>query len=395
MCAVGAGLHNANIIPFGAEQFSFDMEAKIEYFFYSFYWFRNLGCFITNLFVALLQQYRCWIGFSVPLVASLLSIIPLTLGKKYFILNFPRSDVTDRFFKIIREGYKFSKVPTGGGETNFTRISTVDRLDFAKHEYGGSYSTLEVNSVKSVLKLVPLFSCYIIYFTIYSQMHSSFYIQGLFIKTPDYFPYAGAEIANNIAILVLLPFFILVVYPKYEKKFGTFHAFSKIQIGFFFAAVAMITAGFVEYVRHVYLSPMYNEASFQTIYLHSGVDVVVLQALDFWVRFPQYFFIAVSEIFAVVIGIEFAYKEGPRTMRSITMGVFFMYNALGTFASAVLMLLIQVVTLAVNNGYGWICQDYNQGKMHYFFFLLSGLMIANMVCFMFRAKRYEKTDSYW
>ena len=394
----GMGIHSANIIPFGIEQL-FDVPTEehnesdhyhtISKGIHLLYFAKNIGCFITFSAISSIQENTWVFGFCLPLLCCLITAIPLLAGERFFVVNIPRMNMSSLFVCVLKEGYKLSKVPgtLSNRELHF--------LDYARKEYGGSFEKEDVKAVKQMIDLAKILSIYMVYFMLYSQMHTTFYLQGLFLKTPQNFPYAGAEAINNMTILLLLPLLIYKVYPYFIKRNnGPLSPFDKTQIGFALIALSMVVAGMLEYFRILYADPTYNNADKATLYFFSLMNVTINQSLEYYMRFPQYILIALSEVFVFIVALQLAYMEAPRQFKSAAMGIFYMFNACGTLLAGASLVFIQVVSYYANNGFGWICQDLNVGHLYLYFYFLCGCMIINMIFLSFKKKRFEQLISH-
>ena len=100
---------------------------------------------------------------------------------------------------------------------------------------------------------------------------------------------------------------------------------------------------------------------------------------------PQYALIGVDEVLASVAQLELFYAESPSPMRSVCMALQLVSNAVGSYFSALLLQFVELVT----HKQPWITENLNQGKLHYFFFLLAALMVVNLLLFGFVARRFE------
>ena len=394
----GMGIHSANIIPFGIEQF-FDAPIeelsesenyhRISKGIHLLYFAKNVGCFITFSAISSIQENTWVVGFCLPLVCCLITAIPLLAGERFFVVNVPRGNMSSLFISVVKEGYKLSKVPDA--------LSNIDLhfLDYARKEYGGSFEREDVKAVKQMFALAKILSIYMVYFMLYSQMHTTFYLQGLFLKTPQKFPFAGAEAINNLTILIMIPLLIYKVYPWFIKwNSGPLSPFDKSQIGFALIALSMVVAGILEYYRIIYADPLFNSAIQVNLNFFSLIDVTINQSLEYYIRFPQYILIAFSEVLVVIVALQLAYIEAPRQFKSAAMGIFYMFNALGTLLAVTSLMTIQIITYYANNGFGWICQDLNVGKLYKYFYLLCGCMIANMIILSLKKRSFELLISH-
>ncbi|ORZ25685.1 POT family-domain-containing protein [Absidia repens] len=108
----------------------------------------------------------------------------------------------------------------------------------------------------------------------------------------------------------------------------------RISCGFFFASVAMgYSAGIQSMVYNA--PPNYDHPD-------GPNDISAAYII------PSYFFIAFSEIFAVITGMEYAYKKAPQSMKSIVMALFLLTNC---FAS---ILAFALVSVAVDPKLKWM-----------------------------------------
>ena len=62
--------------------------------------------------------------------------------------------------------------------------------------------------------------------------------------------------------------------------------------------------------------------------------------------------------------------------------------SLGAYFSALLVQLVELST----QGAPWITENLNEGRLHYFFFLLAALMLVNVGLFGFVARRFNSSS---
>ena len=74
------------------------------------------------------------------------------------------------------------------------------------------------------------------------------------------------------------------------------------------------------------------------------------------------------------------------------MGVFLFTQALGNFAGAALVGIVNAISGAIDESRKWYPDEkyINQGRLAYFFFLLAGLMFLNFIVYIFLAVRFKK-----
>ena len=63
----------------------------------------------------------------------------------------------------------------------------------------------------------------------------------------------------------------------------------------------------------------------------------VTSSLNVWIQSGSYILIAISEIFAIITGLEYAFTKAPKNMKSIVMAVFvFMASISSAIAEALI-----------------------------------------------------------
>jgi peptide/histidine transporter 3/4 len=101
-------------------------------------------------------------------------------------------------------------------------------------------------------------------------------------------------------------------------------------------------------------------------------------------QIPQFLLVGISEVLASVTAIQFFYTQSPIEMRSVLSAFNLFTGALGTWATAIFILLGN----SFQPGQPWIADDANQGKLHYYFFMLAGFMFFNLILFVLVARNY-------
>ena len=133
------------------------------------------------------------------------------------------------------------------------------------------------------------------------------------------------DIMQNIdplSLIILIPIFDRFLYPGLRKIGIPFRPITRITWGFIFGALAMAYAAIVQYL--IYSSPPCYNAPLTCNASHLPNQIHVA------VQTPAYLFIAISEIFASVTGLEYAYTKAPPSMKSFVMSIFLLQSAFGS-----------------------------------------------------------------
>ncbi|XP_020621718.1 solute carrier family 15 member 4-like [Orbicella faveolata] len=370
MIAFGTGGIKANVSPFGADQVRQNGQRAVQTFFNWFYFFINVGSLVAFTVVVAVQQSDVFYGYCITAGSMFLAVIVFLVGRNQYLTKPPGGSQLTETAKIICEAVRNRKQNAGTW------------LEGAKRRYGGKFSEEEVEDVKALLRVIAIFGLFIVYWTIYTQMQTTFLIQATFMRLEFHnftIPAASLSLFDIVAVLVLIPIMDHVVYPLVSYCGISFTPLRRIGVGMLLASASVIVAGVVEIQRR----NTWIDGGFciQTVFDESrnasSVNV-------FW-QIPQFMLVGSSEVLMVITGLEFAYSQAPQSLQGLVMGAFLVTSALGSYVAIVLVIIVR----AASNSDWYPSEDPNHGHMEYFYFLLSGLMVINFVVFLYIASSYK------
>lgn len=239
----------------------------------------------------------------------------------------------------------------------------------------------QVEELKSIIRLLPIWATGIIFSAAYSQMGTLFVLQAntmdLHMGKSFQIPPASLSLFDTISVIFWVPVYDRVMVPFARKFTGHKNGFTQLQriaIGLVISIFAMFVAGTLELMR------------LREVRKHHYYELKHVPMSVFW-QVPQYFIIGCAEVFAFIGQIEFFYEQAPDAMRSLCSALSLTTNALGNYLST---FLVNVVTeLSTRNGQpGWIPDNLNYGHLDYFFWLLGLLSVLNLGVFLLVAKWY-------
>ncbi|KAL2336988.1 hypothetical protein Fmac_011434 [Flemingia macrophylla] len=413
LIALGTGGIKPCVSAFGADQFDeADEKEKIRKssFFNWFYFSINIGALIASSVLVWVQMNVGWgWGFGVPAVAMVIAIIFFFSGSKLYRLQIPGGSPLTRICQVIVAAFR--KISLQVPDDKSLLHETVDvesvikgsrKLDHTHHfrcldkaavETQSDHTqglpnpwrlctVTQVEELKSVISLLPVWATLIAFSTVYGQMSTMFVLQG---NTMDQsigprfkIPSASLTIFDTLSVIFWAPVYDRMIVPCARRFTGHNKGFTELQrigIGLVISIVAMIVAGVLEVVR------------LDMIRKNNYYDVKTLPISIFW-QVPQYFLVGCAEVFTNIGSLEFFYGQAPDAMRSLGMALSLTTNALGNYISTLLVTIVAKVTTR-HGKLGWIPDNLNRGHLDYFYWLLSILSFLNFIVFLWVAKRYR------
>jgi peptide/histidine transporter 3/4 len=245
----------------------------------------------------------------------------------------------------------------------------------------------QVEELKSVVRLLPVWATGIVVSAVYNQMSTMFVLQGNTLdpsmSSGFKIPSASLSIFDTLSVIAWAPVYDRLIVPAARRWTGHPRGFTQLQrmgIGLAISVLAMVAAGALEVVRlHVAAS-------------HGMLDSTAYLPISIFWQVPQYFIIGAAEVFTFIGQIEFFYDQTPDSMRSMGTALSLTSSALGSYLSALLVFVVTAVT-SRNGGLGWIPDNLNRGHLDYFFWLLSLLSVINFLVYLLIAKWYKYKQS--
>ncbi|KAM0061212.1 putative bacterial ABC-type protein transporter [Helianthus debilis subsp. tardiflorus] len=420
MIALGTGGIKPCVSSFGADQFDetdVRERKRKSSFFNWFYLSINIGALFASSVLVWIQMNVGWgWGFGVPAVAMAIAVVFFFSGSPLYRIQKPSGSPFVRLFQVVIASFrKISvKVPkdnsllyeTTDAESQIVgsrKLAHSNKLRFfdkaaVETESDCNKTTnnpwklctvTQVEELKSIIGLLPVWASGIIFAAVYSQMSTMFVLQGNTMDQhigPNFkIPSASLSIFDTLSVIFWAPVYERVIIPiarRYTRHERGFTQLQRMGIGLLISLFSMMAAAGLEVVRLNYVKK------------HNLYDEETIPITIFW-QVPQYFLIGCAEVFTFIGQLEFFYDQAPDAMRSLCSALSLTTIALGNYLSTALVTVVAEVTTK-NGKPGWIANNLNEGHLDYFFALLAVLSLLNLVVYVFIAKcyTYKKVSGY-
>ncbi|XP_009785350.1 protein NRT1/ PTR FAMILY 6.4 [Nicotiana tabacum] len=393
--ALGCGGIKSSVSGFGSDQFdsSNPKENKaMIYFFNRFYFCISLGSLFAVTVLVYIQDNvgRGW-GYGISAGTMVIAVAVLLGGTSLYRFKKPEGSPLTIIWRVLILAWRKRKLsyPSDPGFLNeyhnakvphtkmlrcFDKAAILDEYTAANENRNNPWivsTVTQVEEVKMVLKLIPIWSTCILFWTVYSQMNTFSIEQATFMNREVGkfgIPAGSFSVFLFISILLFTSINERVTVPIARKITGNRQGLTSLQrvgIGLILSVAGMVAAAVVEKQRR------------ENAVKHS------YSIRAFWL-IPQFFIVGAGEAFAYVGQLEFFIREAPEGMKSMSTGLFLTTLSMGFFISSLLVSLVHKVTNA-----SWLKSNLNSGRLDYFYWMLAVLGVINYLVFLVFSMRHQ------
>ena len=336
LIALGSGGIKPCVSTHVGDQFSEKNKHLIQKIYDIFYFAINFGSFFSTLMIPkILVWYGPGWAFGIPGILMAIATLVFWRGHPQYV-NVPPTGKTGKpgFLAILWAACTGKSKPNGDF---FSRAQS-------------KYSAEEVEGARAVLDVCKVFATISVFWALFDQHGSSWVLQAEQMNLDLFGMHLEASqisALNPIMVMVLIPVFAKWIYPGIEKAFKfPMTPLRRMSGGMVIAATSFVSAALIQ------------------LAIDGGAHPSVA-----W-QFISYLLITVAEIMISITGLEFAYTQAPRAMKSTIMSFFFL-------------------TITIGNALTAKIDEWNklQGATFYWFF--AGLMGAVSVIFIWTAYNYK------
>ncbi|XP_039804366.1 protein NRT1/ PTR FAMILY 7.3-like [Panicum virgatum] len=407
--AFGIGGYQPSVATFGADQFdesdATERRSKLAFFSY-FYVALNVGSLFSNSFLAFYEDKGMWIrGFWASTVAVALGLLVFLLGTPYYRHFKPTGNPVTRMVQVFTAAFHKRHIQMPPGEDlhevededsgirkllHRDQLRCLDKAAIVTEEdyHAGNTknpwrlcTVTQVEEVKSILGMMPIWICTIVYSVEFTQMASTFVEQGTAMDTNLFgrfrVPAASMSVFDITSVLLSVLAYRFVVAPvasRFTRNPDGITGLQRMGSGLVIALLGMLAAAVVEINRRRRVVAMDQPSPMSVLW-----------------QAPQYALIGASEVFMYIGQLDFFSAQMPDGLKCFGSSLCMASISLGNFASMLAVSAVTGVTTRRNRR-GWITKNLNYGHLELFFLLLVGLSILDFILFVVFAVLYKGTE---
>lgn len=338
LIALGAGGIKPCVSAHVGDQFGESNKHLIPKIYEIFYFSINFGSFFSTLLIPyLLAEVGPKVAFGIPGVLMAIATLIFWMGREHFVIVPPTGSTNSMNFW----GVLFHALTHQGDKK-----PGMSFFDVANEKYGAE----RVEGAKAVVDVFKVLISVAAFWALYDQHSSSWVVQATKMDRAFFGMHLEASqipALNPIMIMLLIPFFSLGVYPFVEKTLKIeVTPLRKMSAGMVLTGLSFVIVGILQKM------------------LDAGMTVSVG-----WQILP-YLVITMAEVMVSITGLEFAYTQAPKAMKSTIMSLFLLTVTAGNLFTALINLLNRF-----------------HGASEFFFFATLMFLVSGI--FVWMASRYR------
>ncbi|KAH6683382.1 putative peptide transporter PTR2 [Halenospora varia] len=329
---IGTGGIKSNVAPLIADQYTrkrmaiktlpktgerviIDPAVTYQRIYMVFYVCINIGALSLLATPYMERDIGFWSAYLMCFCMFCVGMVAVVAGKKYYIVRPPQGSVITNAFKAIGIMIK---------NRNMDAPKPSYQEEFGRQGQTLPWDDLFIDELKRALVACRVFVFYPIYWVVYSQFSGNFVSQAEQMRGHG-IPNDLMQNFDPIAILFFAPILDQIVYPFFQKHHIKFRPIARISFGFIVASLSMCYAAILQH--YIYKSGPCYDRPLCDLSEVNGVNIG--NNIHIAIQTPAYMLIGISEIFASVTGLEYAYMKAPPSMKSFVQAMYLLTNAFG------------------------------------------------------------------
>ncbi|KAK1437504.1 hypothetical protein QVD17_03295 [Tagetes erecta] len=413
LIALGTGGLKSSVSGFGTDQFDEKNEVEktqMAYFFNRFFFFISLGTLTAvTVLVYIQDEVGRSLAYGICSIAMFIAILVILSGRKRYRYKKSAGSPIVSIFQVlvaaIRKrnmdlpydfGMFYENTPEGSRIHHTNQFRCLDKAaiiaegDFVKN---GSTPTpnpwklctvTRVEEVKMMARLLPVWATTILFWTAYAQMITFSVEQASTMERSIggfNIPAGSLTVFFVLAILLTCAVYDCLIIPFWKKWKGRpgFTDLNRMALGLILSTFGMAAAALVEMKRLSVAKSV------------GGTPAGKSLPISVFMLIPQFFLVGSGEAFIYTGQLDFFITRSPKSMKTMSTGLFLSTLSLGFFMSSFLVSVVKKVT-GSRDGEGWLADDIDHGRLDCFYGLLAILGVINLVVYLVVAAWNKKDD---
>ena len=398
---IGVIGYHANFMQFGLDQLLEAPSESLGLFIHYASWAFNINLLLVMAALEIMMCYstrkhdiKRLLLLAELFLLAIVSIVLLLINcwKRQWFYKEPRKhNPYKTVYKVLNFARKH-KHPLQRSAFTFGDDYMPSRLDFAKERYGGSFTTEQVENVKTLSRIIVLLlSLGPVHML---QVPASQYIFPLFGYHTGYhslkIEHWTRAVQNGLLIIlssnVLFPIYIWCIFSALRRRIPSM--FKRLGLGIVLSLVGVISMFITDILGHsLNTGQSANHTKLQCMFQVTMVNYTSeFHSLNmhWYVLIPPSVLLGIGPQLVTTTTLEFISAQSPHTMKGLVVGVFF---ALYGF----FQLLGFIITLPFSITNSWINEAIPSSISCGFIYLLL-ICVAGLIGFIFfllAAKRYK------
>ncbi|KAJ0540860.1 putative proton-dependent oligopeptide transporter family, PTR2 family proton/oligopeptide symporter [Helianthus annuus] len=413
LIALGTGGLKSSVSGFGTDQFDDKNEAEktqMAYFFNRFFFFISLGGLLAvTVLVYIQDEVGRSLAYGICTISMFVAIVVILSGIKRYRYKKRQGSPIVSIFQVLVAAIKkrnlnlpydihmlHENTPDGSRIHHTNQFQCLDKAaivaegDFVKTGSGSTVNpwklctVTRVEEVKMMARLLPVWATTILFWTAYAQMITFSVVQASTMeRTVGGFmiPAGSLTVFFVLAILLTCAVYDCLIIPFWKKWKGTpgFTDLQRMALGLILSTLGMAVAAVIEMKRLSVAKSVGGNTTENPL----PISVFIL--------IPQFLLVGAGEAFIYTGQLDFFITRSPKSMKTMSTGLFLTTLALGFFMSSFLVSVVKKVT-GSHDGEGWLADDINHGRLDCFYGLLSILGVINFSVYLVVAAWNKKED---
>ena len=363
-CSVGS--YTINMLPFITDQMigasADDISAVVQWY----YWSIILGTSSYFFLIFIPVDQLNLLAICLAIVFLCLSSVLITdcLCHKWLDIHYKSSSPFKTIFKVLNYAHK-TKYPEHRSAFTYIDEEEPSRLDYGKHKFGGPFTEEEVEDVKTIFRLLPLFLS-IFVASINSKMSklSPMQLLSTTLERADL-----QYMVDTLLPILLIPAYRFIVFPLLHNRIPSL--IKRAGAGLVIMLIGNLLNLTVDTIGHLHSNNtqcVFSDTS------HGSANSLPIPL--YWLLISATV-TGVGQVIVMCSSLEFIIAQSPNRMRGVMMGLGTVLLELGHFICYGLEQVLEHFGNATPS-----CE-------FYYYLVLSILLILSLVLFTIAAKRYK------